>query len=460
MLHSVRIRTLASGGAAVLSLLLALPGCGSGGAGTATAGMRLQALASGTPASCQAAVLATLTTGVLGRVYQDGLTSERTRVARHLIASPALSAAVQSGQAPAVQQLARQLVGTGRVTALRITAGGRTLASVGTRSLAPLSGTIDDSSGKPIASYTASVWSDSSFLIEGTGITGGMISIRSGGRSVAGSPGLSAVPLKQQGTVTLRSGTYQYDSLPAELYPSGAARIYLLRPVGTTTPLCGSDTAETVVDTVRRVAREIYEAELGPRALAQVARVEADTALAEAVSRREPAAVRAAISSLLNEHIVRLRVISRGLLVDVGGPFVLAPVQGTIRLHGRAIGRFLLSVQDDEGYRRLTERLAGLRVLMYMDGVLVKNSLGPQPGAVPVKGLFEYRGRAYRVFTLHLKAFPTGTLLVRVLVPVPTRRAQTAASDSRFSRSEASSSSKEPENFSTPSRSSVSVRSS
>ncbi len=43
----------------------------------------------------------------------------------------------------------------------------------------------------------------------------------------------------------------------------------------------------------------------------------------------------------------------------------------------------MLSIQDDEGYLRLTRRLAGLDVLMYMGANhtrLVKNSLGPEPG--------------------------------------------------------------------------------
>jgi hypothetical protein len=264
------------------------------------------------------------------------------------------------------------------------------------------------------------VWSDESFLIEGRGITGGLLSIRVGDRTAGGSARLPGHAPQPQGTITLPGGVYQYASFPAETYPAGAARIYLLRPMAATTALCGASTAETVVNTVRRVARLIYLAELGPRALAQVERVEGDPALVRAVARREPAAVREAVKSLLNQHIVRLRVLSRrGLLADVGGPFVLAPVQGSLQLRGRRIGRFVLSVQDDEGYRRLVERLVGLRVLMYMEGHLVKNSLGPEPGNVPAKGPYEYRGRAYTVFTLHLGAFPTGPLLVRVLVPTP-----------------------------------------
>jgi hypothetical protein len=123
---------------------------------------------------------------------------------------------------------------------------------------------------------------------------------------------------------------------------------------------------------------------------------------------------------LLTQHIVRLRVSAGGrLLSDVGGPYVLAPVNATLRLGGRTIGSFVLSIQDDEGYLRLTKRLAGLDVLMYMGSKLVKNSLGPMPGTVPASGTYHYRGHTFRVFTLHAKAFPSGPLRIVVLIPIP-----------------------------------------
>jgi hypothetical protein len=59
---------------------------------------------------------------------------------------------------------------------------------------------------------------------------------------------------------------------------------------------------------------------------------------------------------------------------------------------------------------------------MYMNAShpqLVKNSLGPEPGTVPDSGPFEYRGRKFRVFTIHARAFPSGPLRINVLIPVP-----------------------------------------
>ena len=124
---------------------------------------------------------------------------------------------------------------------------------------------------------------------------------------------------------------------------------------------------------------------------------------------------------------MRLRVSAGGqLLSDVGGPYVLAPRErpaASGRTHDRQL---VLSIQDDEGYLRLARRLAGLDVLMYMNPThpqLVKNSLGPAPGpalgTVPASGAFRYGGRAFRVFTVHAEAFPSGPLTIRVLVPIP-----------------------------------------
>jgi hypothetical protein len=88
----------------------------------------------------------------------------------------------------------------------------------------------------------------------------------------------------------------------------------------------------------------------------------------------------------------------------------------------------VLSIQDDEGYLRLTRRLAGLDVLMYMSlgsgaPQLVKDSLGRMPGPaladVPASGAYRYQGHNFRVFTVHAAAFPSGPLTIRVLVPIP-----------------------------------------
>jgi hypothetical protein len=301
--------------------------------------------------------------------------------------------------------------------------GGRLLADVGGPAVAPLRGTLLGSSGQAIGTYVASVWADEGLIDETNGVSGGRIALRVGSRSVGGSLALPSGRLAREGTLRLGGRRYQYTSFAGHVYPSGALRVYLLRTIASTASLCSSSAEETVVHTLARIANLIYAGEAGARTLPQVRRVQRDQALLRAVAARDPRAAKAAIEALLTEHIVRLRVSAGGApLADVGGPFVLAPVSAPLRLGGRTIGSLVLSIQDDEGYLRLTRRLAGLRVLMYTDPThprLVKNSLGPSPGTVPASGSYVYRGRPFRVFTVNARAFPSGALTIRVLVPVP-----------------------------------------
>jgi hypothetical protein len=386
------------------------------------------------PNGCPATVLATLS-GVLQRVYREGVHGERIGSAEYLIGhSEALRAAVESGNRAAARAAARALLATGHLTNLIVMRGGRPFVEVGGAALAPLHGTLIGASGAPIASYIASVWADEGFLIEATGISEGVVALHDGPSWIAepGARGVAALrsaALSDEGTLSLEHISYSFTSFPAEAYPAGAVRVYLLLPASVTAPLCGRTSQDTTVDTLKRVAELIYTGELGQSAQKQVRRVQRNEALLEAVAHREPDATELAIKALLNEHIVRMRVSAGGqLLSDVGGPYVLAPVTAPLQLHGRTIGSVVLSIQDDEGYLRLTRRLAGLDVLMYMtlDGApaqLVKDSLGPAPGpalaAVPASGVYHYEGRVFRVFTVNAEAFPSGPLTIRVLVPLP-----------------------------------------
>jgi hypothetical protein len=425
MVRRVGASSIATRATAVLALVAVLAGCGSTlkGSPTAHASSTLEASSSGTPSSCPATVLETLGR-VLARVYHEGVASERTLTARHLIAgSAALREAVEGDNAPAARAAARALLATGHMTNLRVMRGTRTLVNVGGPALAPLQGTLTGTSGTPIGTYLASVWTDSGFLAEAKGVAEGLVALRADGRSVGGSFALAPGSLPTEGTLTHGHVLYQYTSFPAEAFPAGALRVYLLKPVRLTAALCGHTSEDTVVNTLSRVANLIYASESGRSTLKQVRRVQRDRPLLEAVARRDRMATTLAIDALLNQHIVRLRVSAGGqLLSDVGGPFVLAPVSAKLTFDGRTIGSFVLSIQDDEGYLRLASRLAGLDVLMYMNPAhpqLVKNSLGPAPGAVPARGPYQYRGRSFRVFTIHAAAFPSGPLTIRVLIPIP-----------------------------------------
>jgi hypothetical protein len=413
---------------ATLALLLT-PLCGCGSEHTSEA-----AGAAATPADCAATVVQTLGR-VVQRVYHEGVSSERTVIAhRYIAASAALRAAVQGGDAAGAQAAARALLATGRLTNLLVSRSGQTLAEAGGPALAPLRGTLLGAGGVPIGSYVTSVWSDAGFLAESRGISESLIALRLGSGSVGGSLELPAGELPANGTLVLARGPaphgeYRFTSFVGSAFPSGTLRVYVLRSAGSTAPLCGASAADTTLNTLSRIAKRIYAGEAGRRTVPQIRRVQRNRALLEAVARRDPAATATAVGILLHQHIVRMRVYatppgahsaSGGLLLaDVGGPYVLAPVTAPLRLHGRTIGTVVLSIQDDEGYLRLTRRLVGLRVLMYMGERLVKNSLGPSPGTVPASGSYSYRGNSYRVYTVHGRAFPSGPLTIRVLIPIP-----------------------------------------
>jgi hypothetical protein len=408
-----------------LAAALALTGCGASlrHAGDEEASADVD---TATPGSCGATVL-----GALGhvavRVYGEGIDSERTASAAHMIeGSPALRAAVEAGDPGAARAAAKTLIATGHLTNLRVVRGGKVLVELGGPALAPLRGTLLGAGKKPIADYVTSVWAASGIVAETNGIAEATTVIRSARtpndtRTVAGSFPLPASQLPIQGTLTNAGVAYQFTSYAAKAYPDGAPlRVYLLRTIESVKPLCGASDEDTVVNTISHIAHLIYDGEAGRRTGKQIHRVQANAPLLRAVAKRDPKATRGAIEALLHQHIVRLRVSAGGrLLSDVGGPYVLAPVTAPLRQGGRTIGSFTLSIQDDEGYKRLANRLAGLDVLMYMGSKLVKSTVGYSPGPVPGSGAVDLHGRSYRAYTFRAEAFPSGPLRITVLIPTP-----------------------------------------
>lgn len=416
--------------AAALAMLAALNGCG-GGLRHSVGAEASADVEPADPSSCPASALAALG-HVAVRVYREGIDSERTVSALRMIkASAPLRRAVEAGDASAARRAAQALLATGHMTNLRVVRGGNVLVDLGGAAVAPLSGTLSGATGKPIARFVTSVWADGGLVAETDGIAEGLTVIRTEpalgtGRALAGAAfELPSGKLPAQGTLTRGGAAYAYTSYPARAYPNGEAlRVYLLRSVGSLSSLCGASPQDTTVNTLTRIARLIYEGEAGRRTEPQVRRVQRNQALLRAVARRDPVATRAAVAALLHEHIVRLRISAGGrLLSDLGGPFVLAPVQAPLRLGGRDVGSLLLSIQDDEGYKRLAQRLVGLDVLMYMGSQLVKSTLGSTPAlapaAVPPSGPFSYRGKRYRTYTFNGSAFPSGPLRITVLIPIP-----------------------------------------
>ncbi len=408
-----------------LAAALALTGCGASlrHAGDEEARADVDGA---TPGSCGASVLGALG-HVATRVYGEGIDSERTASAAHMIeGSAALRTAVEAGDARSARKAAKALIATGHLTNLRVVRGGKVLVELGGPALAPLRGTLLGANKRPIADYVTSVWAAGGLVAETNGIAEASTVIRSARtatdtRVVSGSFPLPAVPLPTQGTLTKDDVAYQFTSYAAKAYPDGAPlRVYLLRTIESVKPLCGSSDEDTVVNTISRIAHLIYDGEAGRRTEEQIHRVQENSALLRAVARRDPKLARSAIEALLHQHIVRLRVSAGGrLLSDVGGPYVLAPVTAPLRHGGRTIGSVTLSIQDDEGYKRLANRLAGLDVLMYMGNKLVKSTVGNAPGPVPASGAVTLHGRSYRAYTFRAEAFPSGPLRITVLIPLP-----------------------------------------
>src|ERR1700680_1224680 len=131
---------------------------------------------------------------------------------------------------------------------------------------------------------------------------------------------------------------------------------------------CGPAAAETLARTEGLMARRIYANELSSPEVGQDRnQVETYSPLLSALARGSRAAVTEAVTSLVysHTHVVRLRVTRGGQVIrDVGGADILAPVSGNLRLGGRTVGRYVLSVQDDLGYVKLVTRFLGVPLVL------------------------------------------------------------------------------------------------
>jgi hypothetical protein len=183
---------------------------------------------------------------------------------------------------------------------------------------------------------------------------------------------------------------------------------------------CAAATAQTIAAVQSDVARRIYAGEIdGTETRLDAARVKAYRPLLAALASGTTSAVRSAVHALVYKphwHIVRLRVL-RGsrVLADVGGPHVLAPVRGSLRVNGSVIGSYVMSVQDDLGYVKLVSRFIGAPVDLYSAGAFVMGTLAPAPAANAAA--VSAAGSRYLAVPLSLRAFPAGPLQASLFVP-------------------------------------------
>ena len=152
--------------------------------------------------------------------------------------------------------------------------------------------------------------------------------------------------------------------------------------------------------------------------------IEGDGPLLSAMASGDSAAMKTAVHTLVysHTHIVRLRV-SRGsvLLADDGGPYILAPVSGRLRSHGKEVGHFVFSVQDDLGYVKLETRFVGAPLVMRTDAgnVPVEGLVKPGPDTIPDHGPVSYGGTNYEAYSFKANAYPSGRLRISLLLPLP-----------------------------------------
>ncbi len=209
-------------------------------------------------------------------------------------------------------------------------------------------------------------------------------------------------------------------------YPSSAATTAVSAPSsgGLSGSPCGAAAPEVLARAAGSVAVRVYAGELsGSETRSDQRQVEEFTPLLSAVAAGQRAAVTEAVTSLVfsHTHVVRLRV-TRGsaVLADVGGPYILAPVGGTLRFHGQTVGHYVLSVQDDLGYVKLVTRFIGAPLVMRAGSHgLPVEGLTPGPAGIPAHGPVRYRNVSYEAFSFNASSFPSGPLRISLLVPLP-----------------------------------------
>jgi hypothetical protein len=369
-----------------------------------------------TPAACASTVAGTLGE-VAERVYHAAVTGTVVDEAVGRVhSSTALASAVAAGNASAAGAALRALL-RGQIARIEVVRDGRALAAAGAGpAIAPVRGSIPGTG----ASYVLSVQPDRDYVQVAGQVTGAQVLLLAGGRRVGGTiTGPSPTSIPASGALSYAGRSYEVSSLAGATYPAGALRIALLVPARALS--CSGSGPQTRVETLARAGENIYKEELAsPTVSATLRRLEASSTFREAVAAQDPAAAHEAIDGFFKAHIhvVRVRVTVGGhLLIDDGGPYVLAPVRGTLRSGGHVIGRFEMSVQDDAGYLKLAHLFTGAQVLMRVGGRQVRGTLSPGPATVPARGVVSYGGRSYEAYTFTAEAFPSGPLEISLLIP-------------------------------------------
>ena len=383
---------------------------------TATASSPASTTTTTVPSTCASTVAGTLGQ-VAERIYHVAATGGDVAEAVHRVqSSTPLAGAIAAGNARAADTHLNGLL-LDQIAGIEIIRDGRVFASAGSgAAIAPVRGSIPGTG----ASFVLSVQSDHDFVQVAHQVTGAQIQVSDpAGRWLAGTiytPPPTAVP--DSGSLRYGELGYQVASLAGTAYPSGAVRIALLVP--SREIACPGAIAQARVETLGHAGERIYQEERSsPDVTATLHKLERALFFRRAVAERSVPATRAAIEDFFAAHIhvVRVRVSVGGrLLVDVGGPYALAPVQGTLRLNGRVVGQFEMAIQDDAGYLKLAHLFTGAEVLMREGSRQVIGTLSPGPASVPERGAVRYGGRSYEAYSFAAEAFPSGALRISLLI--------------------------------------------
>jgi hypothetical protein len=445
---SVRKRAWTLGCA--LALAAALPGCGSSGSGAPATAAEAAAGQTGAPipADCPGAVLYAVE-GVARRLYVE-LARGRivASVVRNLESSVALSAAVERGDPVATRRVLGELLAH-RVASVRVVRGARVLAALEPGlGIAPAGGRLLDAHRVPVGAFTVSMQGINGYAATIAALVpGARVVVESRGALVASTfhpaPALVAALAAGRGETAYRGVLYRVQRLSGTDFTGRPLTISVLFPSASVGSLCRPQPAsgaaapsgpsghsartspsgvEAWAATLGTVAEQVYRSErVGSKAESIRAYVERSAPFREAVLAGDRAATRAAIIGFFRTslHIVRVRVLRAGqLLIDVGGPHVLAPISGVVRdASGRPEARFLFSIQDDLGFQILSHAFTGAEVLMRTGPVQAMGTLHPGPASVPDRGALVYRGVPYEAYSFNAEAFPSGPLRISLLFP-------------------------------------------
>jgi hypothetical protein len=407
-----------------LALAAALPGCGSSSSGAPTTITDTAAVAP-ISTNCQDAVLEALE-GVAHRVYQESASGRIiTEATQRLRSSSALAQAVEGDDGAAARRVLEGLL-LNQIVSVRVVRDGRTLAKIERGAgIAPVSGPLLNARGQAVGMFTVSVQGANGYAQTVSGLLHAQVVVRSAGRQLTAT--LHPAPRLARGTreVGDRGVAYRVETFAGVAFPDRPLSISLLAPSVALAAACakrGTSPAQAQAQALGLVSERVYYAEhAGSKAELILGYVERSRAFREAVVAGNAVATRAAIIGFFRSHlhIVRVRVLHAGkLLVDVGGPYVLAPIPGVIRDHsGRVVAHFLLAIQDDLGFQILAHAFTEAQVLMREGPRQVMGTLSPGPAKVPDRGKVVYRGVTYQAYSFGAVAFPSGPLRISLLYP-------------------------------------------